>query len=100
MEEHWYGNLEVLGSSPGPVKFFLPIFQIVYEKILTHCPFCASDTFSTDNVGFSYTKGKENRKISEPFLLIIFFFSRFKSKCLQLLPHGKINHLLGQVPLR
>ena len=27
MDEHWYGNPEVSGSSPGPVKFSLPIFQ-------------------------------------------------------------------------
>ena len=26
MEEHWYVNPEVSGSSPGPVKFSLPIF--------------------------------------------------------------------------
>jgi hypothetical protein len=29
MEEHWYGNPEVSGSSPGPVKFSLPILQII-----------------------------------------------------------------------
>ena len=29
MEEHWYSNPEVSGSSPGPVKFFLHIFQIL-----------------------------------------------------------------------
>ena len=28
MEDHWYSNQEVLGSSPGPVQFSLPIFQI------------------------------------------------------------------------
>ena len=28
MEEHWYGDPEVLGASPGSVKFSLPIFQI------------------------------------------------------------------------
>ena len=27
MEEHWYGNPEVSGSSPSSVKFSLPIFQ-------------------------------------------------------------------------
>ena len=26
MEEHWYGNEEISGSSPGPVKFSLPFF--------------------------------------------------------------------------
>ena len=30
MEEHEYSNPETLGSSPGPVQFSLPIFQIVY----------------------------------------------------------------------
>ena len=30
MEEHWYGSPEVSGSSPGPVKFSLPIFQIFF----------------------------------------------------------------------
>ena len=29
MNEHWYGSPEVSGSSPGPVKFSVPIFQIV-----------------------------------------------------------------------
>ena len=29
MEEHWHVNPEVLGSSPGPVKFSLPIFPKV-----------------------------------------------------------------------
>ena len=29
MEEHWYISPEVSGSSPGPVKFSLPIFEIV-----------------------------------------------------------------------
>ena len=28
MEEHWYVNPEVSGSSPGPVKFSFPNFQI------------------------------------------------------------------------
>ena len=27
MEEHWYGNPEVSGSSPGPVKLSLPMLQ-------------------------------------------------------------------------
>ena len=29
MEEHWYINPQVSGLSPSPVKFSLPIFQIV-----------------------------------------------------------------------
>jgi hypothetical protein len=29
MEEHWYVNPEVSGSSSGPVKISLPIFQTV-----------------------------------------------------------------------
>ena len=28
---HWYGNPEISGSSPSPVKFYLPIFQIVWK---------------------------------------------------------------------
>ena len=32
MEEHWYGNPEVSGSSPGSVKFYLPIFQIFLSR--------------------------------------------------------------------
>ena len=31
MEEHWYGNPEVSGLSPGSAKFSLPIFQIVWK---------------------------------------------------------------------
>ena len=31
MEDHWYGSPEVSGSSPGPVKFSLPIFQIICQ---------------------------------------------------------------------
>ena len=34
MEEHWYGIPEVSGSSPGPVKFSFPIFQIVWEFLV------------------------------------------------------------------
>ena len=26
IEEHWYGNPEASGSSPGSVKFSLPLF--------------------------------------------------------------------------
>ena len=29
MEQHWYGNPEVSGSSPGSVKFSLPILQMI-----------------------------------------------------------------------
>ena len=33
MEEQWYGNPEVSGSIPGPVKFSLPSFQkLAFEK--------------------------------------------------------------------
>ena len=31
MEEHWYGNPDVSGSSPSPVKFTLPNFQIILK---------------------------------------------------------------------
>jgi hypothetical protein len=33
MEKHWYGNPEVSGSSPGSVKFSLPIFKIIYSLL-------------------------------------------------------------------
>ena len=32
MEEHWYGNPKVSGSSPSSVKFSLPIFQLRWKS--------------------------------------------------------------------
>ena len=34
MEEHGYGNPEVSDSSPGPVKFSLPIFQTIFMSAI------------------------------------------------------------------
>ena len=33
IEEHWYGNPQVSGSSPGSVKFSLPIFKIILPNL-------------------------------------------------------------------
>ena len=40
MEEHWYANSEVSGSSPGSVKFSLPIFQIVRKILVSSSLVC------------------------------------------------------------
>jgi hypothetical protein len=34
-KEHWYGNPEVSGSSPGPVNFSLPIFHFFFISAST-----------------------------------------------------------------
>ena len=35
MEEHWYGNTEVSGASPSPVRFSLPLFFTLSWVLLT-----------------------------------------------------------------
>ena len=38
--EHWYHSPEVSGSSPGPVKFSLAIFQIVWKFLVISSLLC------------------------------------------------------------
>ena len=84
MEEHWYGNPEVMGSSPGPVKFSLPIFQILHFFIPPKCgadiSILAGPLSKAGRIYSAFDKGLAWIGTSGPHFLDIYILVIFVSK--------------------